>query len=538
MSGRRLRLLFKTWGEFDPESPPDKRPSQDEVRFNLEMQRLSPVGDGKGGYVLYDSYSHPRFHVLAPTVHDAAGKQGKATLDLTTTQAVIKVDPAFMTTATYPVTVDPTVNWTISSSATTFAYDRYAPVAQLTAVAALQGPESHSSYDYSERHNRLERVQGPTQPTNQQVTTAYTYDRADRILTATGLTYTVNKNGNLRERSGGSICDTFSYDQANRMTAAVVNSCGTSTTSSYSYNGDGLRITKTVGGGSAIRYVWDINRGLPTLLEDGTRKYVWGAQGLSHNVAISGGAVEVYHADQIGTIRELTSGSDGTLVQTYTHDEYGVPTQTDGSSTQPFRYTSELWDGGTGEPNLLYLRARAYEPGIGRFMSRDPFEGGPRSPITLHRYAYSGNNPINFNDASGHCGSPTLVCGALVAGDSSTIGTPEGAALATDFVDPSVLPIGLFGEFSGALDCNPEEWLVIEEGLEFDWNALAGADPTRQDCVALINYLDSLLGAGHNPARVKRWQQEYQANKETLSGESRKCRARYQAAGGIVIGPG
>ncbi len=380
------------------------RPNQDEVRFNVEMQRLSPVADGKGGYVLYDSYSHPRFHVLAPTVHDAAGKQGHVTLELSTNQAVIKVDPAFLTTATYPVTVDPTVNWTISSPATTFEYDRYAPVAQLTAVAALQGPESHSSYDYSERHNRLERVQGPTQPTNQQVTTAYTYDRADRLLTATGLTYTVNKNGNLRERSGGSICDTFSYDQANRMTAANVNSCGTSTTSSYSYNGDGLRITKTVGGGSTTRYVWDVNRGLPTILEDGTRKYVWGAQGLSHNVAISGGAVEVYHADQIGTVRELTSGSDGTLVQTYTHDEYGVPTQATGSSGQPFRYTGEPWDGGSGEPNLLYLRTRFYEPGAGRFMSRDLENAAPCSdqqPGRLNKYTYTENNPINRVDPLG-----------------------------------------------------------------------------------------------------------------------------------------
>jgi len=71
----------------------DTRPNQDEVRFSVEMQRLSPVADGKCWYVQYDSYSHPRFHVLAPTVHDSAGKQGKATLELTTTQAVIDVDP-------------------------------------------------------------------------------------------------------------------------------------------------------------------------------------------------------------------------------------------------------------------------------------------------------------------------------------------------------------------------------------------------------------------------------------------------------------
>ena len=52
----------------------DSRPAKDEVRFKVEMQRLSPVRDRQGGYVLYDSYSHPRFHVLAPTVQDAKGR--------------------------------------------------------------------------------------------------------------------------------------------------------------------------------------------------------------------------------------------------------------------------------------------------------------------------------------------------------------------------------------------------------------------------------------------------------------------------------
>jgi len=164
--------------------------------------------------------------------------------------------------------------------------------------------------------------------------------------------------------------------------------------------------------------VWDVNRGLPTILEDGTRKYVWGAQGLSHNVAISGGAVEVYHADQIGTIRELTSGSDGTLVQTYTHDEYGVPTQATGSSAQPFRYTGELWDGGTGEPNLLYLRARSYEPGTGRFLAQDPVVGEPTDPCTWNRYIYARNNPINHTDPSGlwTCAVSAFVSGAGFGG--------------------------------------------------------------------------------------------------------------------------
>ena len=392
----------------------DKRPAKDEVRFKVEMQRLAPAKDGKGGYVLYDSYAYPRFHVMAPTVHDANGRSGKATLSLTTKEAVIQVDPTFMNTATFPVTIDPTVNWTLDSPATTFAYDRYAPVAQLTAVAAQQGPESHSSYDYAANRNRMERVQGPTQPTPDQTTTTYDYDGADHILTATHVDasnntvvvdYDVNPNGNLRFRSGGTICDEFKYDQANRMTQALVNDgCGTSTTNTYVYNGDGLRTSKTVGSNGAIRYVWDVNRGLPTILEDGTRKYAWGAQGLSHNQQLgstSPTTVEVYHADQIGTIRELTAGDDGELTDTYTYDEFGVPTERDGTSSQPFGYTGELWDGGTGEPNLLYLRARSYDPGTGRFMQRDPTAGSVDETGTLNRYAYAHSNSINRRDPFG-----------------------------------------------------------------------------------------------------------------------------------------
>src|SRR5439155_18722074 len=56
-------------------------------------------------------------------------------------------------------------------------------------------------------------------------------------------------------------------------------------------------------------------------------------------------------------------------------------------------FTGEQRDGDSG---LYYLRARYYDPAIGRFPSHDPLPTG-------NLYAYAGNNPVNFVDPSGLC---------------------------------------------------------------------------------------------------------------------------------------
>ena len=91
-------------------------------------------------------------------VDDANGRSGKATLQLTKTEAVIKVDAAFLSSAAYPTTVDPTVNWSTANRTTSFTYDRYAPVSQLTGVVAEQEPGSTSAYQYDLAGNRKQRV--------------------------------------------------------------------------------------------------------------------------------------------------------------------------------------------------------------------------------------------------------------------------------------------------------------------------------------------------------------------------------------------
>ena len=258
----------------------------------------------------------------------------------------------------------------------TYGYDR---LSRLTSAADGSGSRS---YAYDPVGNRTTRTAGSS--------TSYTYDRADRLLSAGASPVTVSAVGVTTARGA----DTFAYDQANRLTQATV----AGLTESSAYDGDGVRASRQVGAGPLTRYVTDPAAGLPVTIDDGSRKYVWGL-GLAY--AVSGTGIEVYHADRLGSVRALTDAA-GTVIATYRSDEFGIPLSATGSSTQPFRYTGEPSDAS----GLNYLRARYYDPSIGRFMSRDPFGGFASSPLTLNRYSYTGNSPVTLTDPSGHCIDP------------------------------------------------------------------------------------------------------------------------------------
>jgi YD repeat-containing protein len=69
---------------------------------------------------------------------------------------------------------------------TSYGYDR------LYRLTAVTPPGTGTSYSYDPVGNRLSMVRGSS--------TSYTYDRADRILTAGATAHTVNANGNSTGR--------------------------------------------------------------------------------------------------------------------------------------------------------------------------------------------------------------------------------------------------------------------------------------------------------------------------------------------------
>ncbi len=282
-------------------------------------------------------------------------------------------------------------------ASTTYTYDN------LYRLTGAVGPTGTTSYSYDPTGNRLSKVLGGT-------TTTSTYDKADRILSAGTTSYTVNAAGN--ETARGS--DTFAYDQANRLISATVGG-GTST---YTYDGDGKRTSKTVGG-VTTSYVYDVAGGLPVLLDDGARKYVWGAGGLASTIDKATAALQVYHTDGLGSVRAITD-TTGSVTQTYQTDEFGVPTQTQGDSSQPFSYTGEQRD---SEDGLTYLRARMYDATSGRFLQADPLRKSGSNSQGWNRYTYVQNSPANFGDPSGLFASKVL--------DSA-------GCFSRDLLDPSV----------------------------------------------------------------------------------------------------
>ncbi len=141
--------------------------------------------------------------------------------------------------------------------------------------------------------------------------TSYTYGDADQMTVAGGVSYTYDERGNQTERSS----DDFAWDHENRLTQLTIGGA----TSSYTYNGDGVRMSRTTGG-STTNYVWDVAAGLPVILQDGTNTYVYGLGLIS---TYDGSAMTYRLTDGLGSTANLCDAS-GNVTVSYTYDAFGA----------------------------------------------------------------------------------------------------------------------------------------------------------------------------------------------------------------------
>lgn len=197
-------------------------------------------------------------------------------------------------------------------------------------------------------------------------------------------TYGYDKDGNRTSITpAGKPATALTYDQANRLIAY-------GTTASYAYNGDGLRMSKTVNGTTSA-FTWDQSGSMPLVLAAGSSYYVYGPTGKPIE-QISGNTATYLLQDQQGSTRLLTN-STGSVVGTYAYGTYGTTISHTGSATTALQYDGQYAD---AESGFQYLRARYYDSAAGQFLSVDP-----AVELTASPYGYAAGNPVNAMDPAG-----------------------------------------------------------------------------------------------------------------------------------------
>jgi RHS repeat-associated protein len=142
---------------------------------------------------------------------------------------------------------------------------------------------------------------------------------------------------------------------------------------------------------------------LSVAVSDTEAVYLYGLGILAHQQAER----QYYFHDGLGSVRQMLD-STGQVQTNYAYDPFGVPVVA-GDGSNPYQFTGEAWD---GEVELLYLRARYYQPETGRFITKDPWAGSVWQPSTLNRYVYVRNDPVNSIDLGGlnGGGGPGGIC--------------------------------------------------------------------------------------------------------------------------------
>jgi RHS repeat-associated protein len=151
-----------------------------------------------------------------------------------------------------------------------------------------------------------------------------------------------------------------------------------------------------------------------------------------------------YAYDAQGNVVNVTDRS-GTVVASYAYDAFGALVSSSESFpngwSNPFRYDGAQGVRYDAETGLYWMSVRAYDPTLGRFLSRDPLGRLAAMGLDMQPYAYAGNNPVNYSDPSGML---------FISGPSGEIATPAPSGGCGRFCPDST---GGSGKYTFTVNC-------------------------------------------------------------------------------------
>lgn len=286
----------------------------------------------------------------------------------------------------------------------------------VTKVTNRKGNEiiSEYSYEYDNNGNIIQTTKETKNKENIYVksTDVFVYDKLNRLsggiravgdAKRTSYAYTYDLKGNrLTSKDSkklpiSEVQISYKFDLKNTLESVTK---GELTTSFVNY-ADGSRYLKKTGN-TWTQYNYNFSGQVITEENSSGEKanYVRGDRILVKKDVKNPSAVKDYYYlyNGHGDVVQIVDKS-GTLLNTYDYDEWGNITSQIEGIPNSFKYAGEMLDEETG---LYYLKARYYDPKIGRFINEDTYEGQIDNPLSLNLYTYVHNNPLKNIDPTGN----------------------------------------------------------------------------------------------------------------------------------------
>ena len=201
----------------------------------------------------------------------------------------------------------------------------------------------------------------------------YTYDDANHITKAGNIDFTFDKNGNMTKRG----IEDYTWNLSDQLT----NAGGTEIT----YNPLGF-----ISSYGDITYTTDpVNAGNVLSDSKSGAQYIYG-DGLEARIVND--VISFYVTDSRGSVVAIVD-ENCNVTHKYQYDEFGNVLQKVEADYNPFKYVGRYGVMYLND-HLYYMRARHYDPTIGRFISEDPI-------WSTNLYPYTENNPIMGIDPLG-----------------------------------------------------------------------------------------------------------------------------------------
>ena len=226
----------------------------------------------------------------------------------------------------------------------------------------------------------------------------YNYNRKNQLISrkkgTESVEYRYDLQGNILEEADGLGKTEYHYNAFNQQTTTFMNN---GQIQENQYDAEYLRAGISENGKGTVFLYYNGELLAESELNDTVRnRYILG-YGVAGSWQKEG--YHSYHLDEQNSTAYITEAGQG-IENSYQYDAFGAFRCKEENIHNRILYTGQQHDQVTGQ---YYLRARYYNPVVGRFLQEDVYRGDG-----LNLYAYCENNPIVFYDPSGYKSSSFL----------------------------------------------------------------------------------------------------------------------------------